>query len=245
MDDYSTFRPSEYIDEYYSALDAENTFLLDFYARAYTAERTLGRVVLDVGGGPTIYQLISASRYASRIVFAEFLAVNRKEVKSWWRAAAGHHDWSHFFEHVAKLEGHDSTSLKDLEKRLRGKLSSVVPVDLRDEHPLAEIGVLGVDIVSSAFCIEVISSDIADLERYLSKIIEPLRQGGSLLITVTLNCSRYRVLDRFYPCLRVDADQLAAVLTKKGMSVVIHDTLKVESGREYDGLSAICAIKDS
>ena len=43
------------------------------------------RVVLDIGCGPSISNIISASKFSQNIIMADFLDSNRKEVERFWK----------------------------------------------------------------------------------------------------------------------------------------------------------------
>lgn len=64
-----------------------------------------GRTLIDVGSGPTIYQLLSACDHFEEIVATDYLAVNREELQRWARGEPGTFDWSPFIQHVCKIEG--------------------------------------------------------------------------------------------------------------------------------------------
>lgn len=64
-----------------------------------------GRTLIDVGSGPTIYQLLSACDHFEEIVATDYLAVNREELGRWARGEPGTFDWSPFIRHVCKIEG--------------------------------------------------------------------------------------------------------------------------------------------
>lgn len=64
-----------------------------------------GRTLIDVGSGPTIYQLLSACDHFEEIVATDYLAVNREELGRWARGEPGAFDWSPFIQHVCKIEG--------------------------------------------------------------------------------------------------------------------------------------------
>ena len=78
----ASFDPKAYLREYYSRLGEENKALLHFHCKAYAC--IFGEVdtarMLEFGGGPTIYQLISAAKYPVAIDFSDYLDVNLKEL---------------------------------------------------------------------------------------------------------------------------------------------------------------------
>lgn len=71
------------------------------------AEAWVGRniSVLDVGGGPTMYQHIPVSLIADAIIHAEPLKENRAEVLQYLRREPGAYDWSAYFRAVKRYVG--------------------------------------------------------------------------------------------------------------------------------------------
>ena len=43
------------------------------------------RLILDVGCGPSISNIISASKWSQNIIMADFLESNRREVERFWK----------------------------------------------------------------------------------------------------------------------------------------------------------------
>src|SRR5579875_3915634 len=77
-----SFHPRGYLNEYYAVVDQENDMLLNFYAALY--KTTLPHsVMLDFGGGPTIYALISAARSVGEIYVCDYLEANLHEINRW------------------------------------------------------------------------------------------------------------------------------------------------------------------
>lgn len=60
-------------------------------------------VVVDVGCGPSIAGVISASRWSSRVYLADYLKCNRDEVERFWSGAADAFRWEHYFKSVVLL----------------------------------------------------------------------------------------------------------------------------------------------
>ena len=69
----------------------------------YTVPMGGGRL-LDVGSGPCIHSVISASRVFSDIYLSDYTSSNRQALHNWVYKKPGAHDWTPFMEHVAKLE---------------------------------------------------------------------------------------------------------------------------------------------
>lgn len=64
-----------------------------------------GDTLLDVGCGPTIYQLLSACERFQEIVAMDYTPQNRQELESWLRNEPGAFDWRPVVQYVCELEG--------------------------------------------------------------------------------------------------------------------------------------------
>ena len=84
-DDWARFDPTAYLEEYYADLGAENLALLRFLEEAYR-DLPSNCVLLDFGGGPTIYPLIAAASRVEEIHFTDYLDSNLEEVRKWLAA---------------------------------------------------------------------------------------------------------------------------------------------------------------
>ena len=95
---YRSFAPYRYLEHYYSQVDGENHFLLRFLAEAY--KDIEGSKLLEFGGGPTIYSLISAVNKVEEVYFSDYLKKNLSVVSRWKRNGQATFDWSEFFYHA-------------------------------------------------------------------------------------------------------------------------------------------------
>ena len=62
------------------------------------------RVVLDLGSGPSICNIIAASKWASSIYLAELLEGNRKEITKYLEGAEDAWNWEPYFEFQVNLD---------------------------------------------------------------------------------------------------------------------------------------------
>ena len=72
----------------------------DFYYNYHDNWNPETARLLEFGGGPCIYPLISAAPHVSEIVFAEYAEEGRREVKLWKNNDATAHDWAPYFRYV-------------------------------------------------------------------------------------------------------------------------------------------------
>lgn len=65
-----------------------------------------GELLVDIGSGPTLYQVLSGCEVFNRVILTDFLEVNRQELRRWLRDEGDCGlDWTPYLQHVCKLEG--------------------------------------------------------------------------------------------------------------------------------------------
>src|SRR3989339_189653 len=169
--DFKKFNPRRYLSEQYKTVVREEEFILRFLHDAY---RALGRKklrIIEVGGGPTVYQLISASKYAQEIIFTDFLQKNLDEVQAWKQKIPTAFDWRMHMQYVAALEG---AGVEKIEQRLRSALRRFLLLDIF--HTKQILGSEKFDIVSSHFCVDSITDDrkiFLQAVRALTSLVAP------------------------------------------------------------------------
>lgn len=231
------FDTDAYLAQYYDSICSENDFLLRFYHRAFAAPCDGGRM-LELGGGPTLYQLISASRVVDEIVFAEYEADNRARIRQWLDAAATAYDWEPYFARVAAWEG---STARALEQRLRNRIRRLTRCDLTRTIPVPGELPRSFDLLNSAFCIESVAASPDELHRYFSRCCSLLRPGGRLLGVSVRNCSAYLVGDDWYHAYALDEAVLAEALAGAGLAIATLETFPTDDRRGYDGIIAFDA----
>lgn len=66
-----------------------------------------GELLVDVGSGPTLYQVLSGCEVFDKVLLTDFLEVNRQELRRWLQGGGGGSslDWTPYLQHVCQLEG--------------------------------------------------------------------------------------------------------------------------------------------
>lgn len=64
-----------------------------------------GKLLIDIGSGPTIYQLLSACESFEEIIATDYTDKNRLELEKWLKKMPGAFDWSPVVKYVCELEG--------------------------------------------------------------------------------------------------------------------------------------------
>ena len=104
---------------------AENIAIFDF--QKAVAKRLLVAYpqdnidVLDVGGGPTVYQHIAMSLQAGNITHSEFLEQHRKEVMSWLNNEPSAYNWDGYFNLIRTMFRKDEEYQKIISEQLESE----------------------------------------------------------------------------------------------------------------------------
>lgn len=64
-----------------------------------------GDLLIDIGSGPTIYQLLSACESFKEIIATDYTDQNLQELEKWLKKDPGAFNWSIVVEYVCELEG--------------------------------------------------------------------------------------------------------------------------------------------
>ena len=79
--------------------------------------------LLDVGCGPSIANIISASKSFSHITMADYLTSNRDEVARFKSDAEDAFQWQHYFDFCGDLE--PNTPIEDIMQRTRNAIKVI------------------------------------------------------------------------------------------------------------------------
>ncbi|KAM3859995.1 phenylethanolamine N-methyltransferase [Diretmus argenteus] len=198
---YQRFDPAAYLQYNYTPpradLERQDSIMqwkLKCLHRAFTEGDVSGELLVDVGSGPTLYQVLSGCEVFSRVLLTDFLEVNRQELSRWLQDQGGCSlDWTPYLQHVCKLEGRRPSAWTEKAARLRLVVSDILPIDVHRPQPLAPDALpsAGADCLVSCFCLESVSPDLAAFTRALGHIRGLLRPGGHLLLIGALGESYY------------------------------------------------------
>ena len=232
------FDPKDYLRSCLSLDDGTDSRWLvhtDMYRhhKFWTSMQSSNLTMLDFGGGPSIYSLISACPHVREIVFAEFTEPNRNEVNAWLRKDASAFDWSPYFKHVVQtLEGKKQEDSFDREEELRRKITRVIPCDIRQQQPLMvkDAQQLKFDVVHSNSCIEAaVESDDMFCEA-VAKLAKLVKQGGYLMLGGFLNSTYYFVGNEKFSDFPVSESLVRRALNECGMKISCFDVIERPPG---------------
>ncbi len=243
--DFKKFLPSEYFKEYYANIDLENHFLLQFLHEVYNTIDCRGKRLLEVGGGPTIYQLISACSSVGEIIFSEYLDTNRDEIRKWINNDPLTSNWDIYIEHVLGLEKIDASkeSIEIRKNLLRNKINDIVPCDLFNEDPLFPKSFDEFDVLSVNFCPESITNNKEDFLKAVKNFSSLLKKSGLLVMCLLKNATSYKVGELNFPAYSVNEVFIAETLKNLSFNDITLRSFPAEFNSGYEGLIALTATK--
>lgn len=216
---FAQFHPREYLKEYYSKVGLENSSLLEFFAKVYKEDVVSDSTMLEFGGGPTVYPLISAAPKVGAIHFSDYLEENLKEVRLWKNRGKKAFNWDTFLKKVLALEGIKKishTDIKERENLMRRKIKKITHCDAFNKDPMGKEYRNYYDVINTNFVTESITSSKKTWEKLVSNICSMLKKDGVLVMTAIKGAKYYRIGDKRFPAVPVTEDDLIRVLTRLG-----------------------------
>nr|ADN07467.1 indolethylamine N-methyltransferase [Microtus ochrogaster] len=177
------FSPRDYLDTFYnfdSGPVAEREiikFSLQNLHQTFSVGGIRGDVLIDIGTGPTIYQLLSACEVFREIIVADYTSQNLQELQKWLKKEPGAYDWSSIVKHVCELEG-DRSRWQEKEAKLRKTVTRVLKCDVTKTPPLGSAQVPLADCVLTFLAMECACLDVETYRAALRRLADLLKPGG-------------------------------------------------------------------
>jgi NNMT/PNMT/TEMT family len=226
---FDEFTPSAYLDEYYHSVFSENDHLLRFFAQAARLVPE-GASILEYGGGPTVYQLISLAPRARSIHFTDYLRSNLDEVGRWLGGHAQAHDWRPFIRQALLHEGCRKAGLDEIctrEALIRDRVRSCGRVDALDPCFDEARGQV-FDVVSSSFVAESIAGSQAEWKTALQSICARVAPDGLLIMAAIRNAPYWVSGGRRYRSFPIDRDMLIDGIAELGFAPIYVNEIDAE-----------------
>uniref|UniRef100_A0A6I8NYG3 Indolethylamine N-methyltransferase n=1 Tax=Ornithorhynchus anatinus TaxID=9258 RepID=A0A6I8NYG3_ORNAN len=218
------FLPKDYLATYYSfdsGPDPEYQMLkfnLECLFQTFVQGDLRGDTLIDVGSGPTIYQVLAACESFREIILSDFTNPNREELQRWLRAEPGAHDWTPAVQYACELEG-NRDKWPEKEAKLRRKVTQVLKCDANKPNPLEPLELPPADCVLTMLALECACHDLNAYRAALCHLAGLLKAGGRLVTTVTLELDSYLVGERKFSCVRLQQEGIEAAFRDAGFHI--------------------------
>uniref|UniRef100_A0A8C3J855 Nicotinamide N-methyltransferase n=1 Tax=Calidris pygmaea TaxID=425635 RepID=A0A8C3J855_9CHAR len=219
-----SFDPGEYLREFYTLSNSQgqpNTFLMQNLKslwKMFSLEGLRGETLIDVGCGPTIYQILSACEHFQEIIALDYTDQNRRELEKWLKKEAGAFDWRPVVEYVCELEG-EREKWAEKEEKLRQKVRQVLKCDVTKANPTDPVSLPPADCVVSTLCLEAACKDLATFRGALRNVGTLLKPGGHLVMVTVLRETYYAFNNVVFSCLRLEKDEVEEAVEGAGFEV--------------------------
>ncbi|CAH1265137.1 NNMT [Branchiostoma lanceolatum] len=217
------FQPRGLLDTYFRNFPQQNDgedyrhWLIKTHHETFKSGRFKGQRLLDVGTGPNIISVLSASKYFPEITCSDYLQSCRDELQLWLRDDPGAFDFGSYLKYLSTMEG-DSTTPEDIASRMRSAVKAVLPCNVTQPNPLAPHSVEPFDVVVSSLCVDSACRTREEYCACLGNMASLVKSGGGLILMGTLNGTFYAVGREMFYNVSVDEDFLRDSLAKFGFA---------------------------
>lgn len=246
---FLNFSPQEYLEEYYSHIGTENSALLSFFSKAYKDFDENSLKTLEIGGGPTIYQLISLAPVAKCVHFTDYLVKNLEQIKHWVKNDSRGYNWDNFILYALNIEQpgkvHDQDSILERKGLIQKKLTNFSTCNVFKDS-VVDTNEGPYDLLSMNFVAESVSSDMKEFTAVLSRMSNLLVPGGVFVMSGLLKAKFWVEGGRKFPSTYLTEKDVIDLLTNIGYKIEIFDTVAAEhdkSDPENQGYEGIFMVK--
>ncbi|CAF2070308.1 unnamed protein product [Rotaria magnacalcarata] len=218
--DFQKFSARTYLEEYYSEIQNEDKHHLRCLAKVYGDVKD-GSTLLEFGGGPTLYQLMSAAPKVKEIHFSDYLEVNLAEVRNWVNRCSSAFNWNKITETALEAEGITATpeAINAREELLRGKITKFLHCDAHRKYPLGindNDDAVQYDIVNCHFVAESISDTFHDWKSAFENICRCVKPGGKLVMAAMKRAIAWKNGDKKFLAVGITEQDVTNVLAENG-----------------------------
>jgi len=244
--DYTAFDTRAYLEEYYADVGPENLALLRFLVNVLRSAPE-SSLVLDFGGGPTLYCAIAAATRAREIHLADYAAANLEQVQRWIDGDPAAFEWHAFTRTILELEGRDASLATVLEREAQTRkcVTRVMHCDAHASCPIEDSG-RQYDVLTTLFCAEAAAGDRTQWRQCMRNITSLLRPGGQIVLAAVKGANSYAVGQSAFFAVNLWEDDLIEMLVEMGFvreSIVVDSVPADRPDRHYQGLMFASAVK--
>ena len=220
----------------------------DFYQRFGKSLDPDTARLLEYGGGPVLYSLISTSPYVHEVTFSDYQKSSLDAIIAWKNGHEGHHDWTPYFSYViTELEGCQNNVEETISFRqdeLKKKLKHFLIGDLHAKDILVSADsdtsqdslLRKFDVVSTNFCIEAVAKTVEEYQSFMCSIMKYVRPGGFITSLVSLEESFWleypdNVTRRFH--LSVTEEDVTRAYEMAGFTVVMTHKHEIDESARF------------
>ncbi|KAL5005770.1 hypothetical protein ScPMuIL_016928 [Solemya velum] len=210
--------------------DKKFRFSLDGLHEVFSGGKCFGKRLLDLGSGPSIHSVISASRHYDEIYLSDYVPQNLSILADWWTGKISHMD--HAIMYCLDME-HNSQTVAQRNQEMRQKIKGILQVDVRKSNPFSPNHLPPFDAIISSFCVDSATTSLEDYDNATSNIPAMLTENGTYIFTGAMDKTYYSVggVNFKYPTL--SKNDIYQVHRKHGLVIEMFKEFQNED--IYDG----------
>ena len=215
--DYRHFKPRAYLDEYYAAVGSENDGLLLALAHIYHTIGGKDLRLIEIGGGPTVYQLISAAPHVSAIRFTDYSVANLYEIGRWVTGKPQAFNWDLFVERALQYETGSAPlpeAVAERKQLLKSKITTVNRLNVKEPLNLGA----AYDVISMHFVAESISASFAEWQQIMHHVLDG-SDAPYFIMSGLIGAEHWQSGDEVYSAARISPKDAQEFLEAAGFSV--------------------------
>lgn len=248
---FDDFSPQDYLNEYFTRFDNEIVNLYEFFIKA---RKIIGhqKIMIELGGGPTIYQLLHLAPLVDEIHFSDYVDANIQEVKKWHENKTDAFDWTSFTKLALEMEKGKQVSKKQVLEReniLRSKITKYIHCDALKKRPLGKHNRM-YNIVDSTFVAEGITNSKVKWNNAIGNILSLVKPGGFLILNSVTGADYWKSGQSKYVAASVTETDIMKALQTRNAQILYQSSIEAvvtdrfsKKYEGYQGMSFIIAQK--
>ena len=238
----------DYLSTYYMKSPTQDEHLvLEFLAEEFPKIGSTKKM-LELGCGPTLHHIISASQYVEEIYLADYLEENLIIINNWQKNDSTAHDWTRFIELALKFETkpHSSADIQRRALLMKQKLKGIMKCDLQKDRCMDKEEKF--PLVTSFYAAEEVGISQIEWKKVMARISNKIEIGGNLIMASLRDCEEYSVISpngihSKLPCAKINESDFNLLLPKLGFEKngMIVRGMKIH-GQENEGVHGIVLV---
>ncbi|KAK3107135.1 hypothetical protein FSP39_007915 [Pinctada imbricata] len=220
----SHFDPEVYLKSLYESMGSYEKgdiacFLQNTLHKIFNSEIQFGEKLLDIGSGPTIQSVLSASRRITRIDLTDFTPKNLQVLRDW--KDGKRNEVEKLIRYEMKLAG-DSRNVSERESEVRSKVHGIYRIDATTEQVFKESipDDPQYDVITSSLCLEDVSTTLAGYKTAVRNVSKYLKKGGYFVLLGVIEESKYRIGDYIFLGTSLKAEEIRATWREHGFKIL-------------------------
>ncbi|XP_021372756.1 indolethylamine N-methyltransferase-like [Mizuhopecten yessoensis] len=177
-----------------------------------------GHTLLDIGTGPTIRTVVSASAHVHEIYLSDVSQRNRAVMTDWWKGNSMAE--AELTDYVLKREN-ARHSIADRQEMIKAKIRGVLPIDVRSGHPLGKRDhPHQFDVITTCLCFESAAQTTEAYRQVVQNAASLLKVGGHLVVIGIFDTTHYEVGDFKFMSVSLSQEEIEQIYKTCGFRII-------------------------